>query len=423
MENSEPILILNIRGLVLANENISNPVKGPAMQSLPVLEDAWLLLSGGLIEDYGPMELLSEKIPDTSGLLKINARGRFVFPSFCDSHSHIVFAGSREQEFVDKIQGLSYGEIASKGGGILNSAKILQQVSEEELYLNALSRLNEVIGKGTGALEIKSGYGLSTEAELKILRVIKRLKDETPVRIKATFLGAHAVPEEFRSNPDSYADLVIDEMIPRVAAENLADYIDVFCDSGFFTIKQTDRILVAGIKFGLRPKLHANQLENSGGVQLGVKYNALSVDHLEKIDSDEIQCLLESTTIPVLLPGAAFFLRSSLPPARRMIDAGLPIALASDFNPGTSPSGNMKLVLSLACILMRMMPAEALHAATINGAYAMGIGDVLGSISRGKIANVFITKEIPSVDFFPYAFGSDLIDTIILNGKVISTNK
>jgi imidazolonepropionase len=421
MEKSPPILILNIKGLVLAAEHIVAPVKARAMQSLPLVEDAWLLLSGGLIVDYGPMTFLSEKIRSMEGLLQINARGKFVFPSFCDSHSHIVFAGSREAEFVDKIQGASYEDIARRGGGILNSAKKLREASEEDLYLSALSRLDEVISQGTGAIEIKSGYGLTTESEIKMLRVIRKLKNSTAIQIRSTFLGAHAIPEEYKSDPDKYIELVINEMIPCVAAENLADYVDVFCDTGFFSIKQTERILMAGINYGLKPKLHANQLANSGGVEVGVKYNAISVDHLENIGEEQIQCIFESETIATLLPAAAFFLGSSLPPVSRMIAAGLPIALASDFNPGSSPSGNMKLVLSLACILMKMLPAEAIHATTINGAYAMGLGDVLGSISRGKIANVFITKEIPSVEFFPYAFGSDLIDTIILSGRIIKS--
>jgi imidazolonepropionase len=423
MEILPPILILNIRGLLLATEQYKTPVKGKAMQSLPVMENAWLLLSNGVIEDYGSMTILDEKLNQKTGLIRLDADGKFVFPSFCDSHTHLVFAGSREREFVDKIKGATYEEIARRGGGILNSAKRVIKASEEELYLASLSRVNEVIGKGTGAIEIKSGYGLTTEAEIKMLRTIKRLKHECPIQIKSTFLGAHAIPEDYKADPDAYVELVINEMIPLVATENLADYIDVFCDTGFFTIQQTERILMAGMKYGLRAKLHSNQLTNSGGVQVGVKYNALSVDHLENIDDEEIQCLLESETIPALLPGAVFFLHSSLPPVRRMLAAGLPIAIASDFNPGSSPSGNMKLMLSFACILLNMLPAEAIHAATINGAFAMGLEDVAGTISRGKIGNVFITKEIPSLDFFPYAYGSDLIDTIILNGRIIKTNK
>jgi imidazolonepropionase len=423
MENNPSILIVNIKGLVLATENISFPVKGKALQELPVLKNSWLLLASGRIENYGSMNNLPNEITTRIDLLKIDAGGKFVFPSFCDSHSHIVYAGSREHEFVNKIRGASYEEIARKGGGILNSAQQLRKTSEEDLYQSALARVNEVIETGTGALEIKSGYGLTPEDELKMLRVIKRLKNDCPVQIKATFLGAHAVPEEYKSDPDEYVDIVINEMIPMVAAENLADYIDVFCDTGFFSTEQTERILMAGIKYGLKAKLHSNQIGNSGGVQVGVKYNALSVDHLENIEDDEIDCLLASDTMPTLLPGAAFFLRSSLPPARRMISAGLPIALASDFNPGSSPSGNMKLVLSLACILLKLLPAEAIFGATVNGAFAMGLEDIMGTISKGKIASLFITKAIPSLDFFPYAFGSDLIETVILNGKIMSIIK
>lgn len=419
MESCRPILILNIKGLVQASEHIPVLIKGRNMQSLPVLADSWLFLSNGYIKDYGAMSFLPDEISSIKDLIKIYAEGKYVFPSFCDSHSHIVFAGPREQEFVERIQGRSYEDIARNGGGILNSVAKLRQTSEEELFLTALVRVNEVTKTGTGAIEIKSGYGLSLKDELKMLRVIKRLKAECPVQIKATFLGAHAIPEEYFSKPGDYVELVINEMIPAIAAEELADYIDVFCDTGFFTTDHTERILMAGMKLGLKPKLHANQLNNSGGVQLGVKYKALSVDHLENIGADEIQCLLGSETIPVLLPGAAFFLRSALPPARQMIDAGLPVALASDYNPGSAPSGNMKIILSLACILLRMLPAEAIHAATINGAFAMGIEDIMGSISNGKLANLFITKEIPSLDFFPYAFGSDLIDIVILNGKII----
>jgi imidazolonepropionase len=423
MENNNPILILNIQGLVLATENISVPIKGKALQELPVLKNSWLLIADGHIENYGSMNDLPNEITTRKDLFKIDAGGKFVFPSFCDSHSHIVYAGSREHEFVDKIRGASYEEIARKGGGILNSAQRLRKTSEEDLYQSALARVSEVIQMGTGALEIKSGYGLTLEDELKMLRVIRRLRNDCPLQIKATFLGAHAIPEEFKSDPDDYVDIVINEMIPLVASENLADYIDVFCDTGFFSTEQTERILMAGIKYGLRAKLHSNQIGNSGGVQVGVKYNALSVDHLENIDDYEIECLLASDTMPTLLPGAAFFLHSSLPPARRMISAGLPIALASDFNPGSSPSGNMKLILSLACILLKLLPAEAIFGATINGAFAMGLEDVLGTISKGKIANLFITKEIPSFEFFPYAFGSDLIETVILNGKIIKKIK
>ena len=320
---------------------------------------------------------------------------------------------------MDKIRGLSYEEIAHRGGGILNSAKRLHEASEEELSEQALERLNEIIRYGTGAVEIKSGYGLTVEDELKMLRVIRKLKELSPVTIVPTFLGAHAVPMEYRGRQGDFVDLVIHEMIPQVAAEGLADFIDVFCDKGFFTVEETDRILLAGMKYGLRPKLHANELDYSGGIQVGVKYDALSVDHLEYTGDAEIDCLLNSSTMPTVLPGAAFFLNMIHAPVRKMIDAGLPVAMASDFNPGSSPSGNMQLILSMACITYRMLPAEAIHAVTINTAYAMGLSETHGSIARGKVANLFITKPIPSVEFMPYAYGSNKVETVILNGKVI----
>jgi imidazolonepropionase len=342
-----------------------------------------------------------------------------VFPSFCDSHTHLVYAGSREIEYVDKIRGLSYEEIAKRGGGILNSAKLLHNTSEENLYNQSLQRINEIIALGTGAVEIKSGYGLTVEDELKMLRVIKRLKDTTPITIKSTFLGAHAVPADYKGRQSEYVDLIINEMIPQVAAEELADYIDVFCDKGFFTVEETERMLMAGMKYGLRAKIHANELAYSGGIQAGVKYGALSVDHLEFTGDEEIKCLLNSDTMPTLLPGAAFFLGMEYPPARKMIDSGLPLAMASDFNPGSSPSGDMKFVMSLGCIIMRLVPEEAINAVTINSAYAMGISDTHGSIAKGKAANVFITKPIPSYEYLPYAYTTKLVDTVILNGKVV----
>lgn len=360
-----------------------------------------------------------DDMPDLKYSELIDASGKFVFPSYCDSHTHLVYAGSREIEYIDKIKGLSYEEIAKRGGGILNSAKLLRDTSEEELFDQSVNRVDEIIRMGTGAVEIKSGYGLTTESELKMLRVIKRLKNSVPVEIKATFLGAHAVPQEYKSNQEKYVDIVINEMIPAVAAEELADYIDVFCDKGFFTVEQTERILMAGIKYGLIPKIHANELDYSGGIQTGVKYDALSVDHLEFTGEDEIAALLNSNTMPTLLPGAAFFLGMIDPPVRKMIDAGLPVALASDFNPGSSPSGNMKLIMSLAIIKLRMLPEEAINASTINGAYAMGISETHGSIARGKVANMYITKEIPSYVYLPYAYGSDLIDTVILKGNIV----
>jgi len=337
-------------------------------------------------------------------------------PAFCDSHTHLVYAGSREAEYVDKIKGLSYEEIARRGGGILNSARRLQLASEQELFDSAWLRLEEIQSLGTGAVEIKSGYGLTTESELKMLRVIRRLREESPITIKATFLGAHAVPAEYKGRQSDYVDLVINEMIPVVAGEGLADFIDVFCDKGFFTPQDTERILMAGIKHGLKPKIHANELDFSGGVQVGVKYDALSVDHLERSGEEEIQALLQSDTMPALLPGAALFLGLPYPPARQMIEAGLPVTLASDFNPGSSPSGNMQLVMSLGAILLRMLPEEIINAVTINGAYAMGVDDQLGSISKGKKANLFITKPIPSYAFLPYAYGSNKVEKVILNG-------
>ena len=381
--------------------------------------NAYLLTEGSSISAFGKMESLDPSLYELEGLKVIDATGRMVFPSFCDSHTHLVYAGSREIEYVDKIRGLSYEEIAKRGGGILNSAKRLHDATEEELIEQALQRLNEIITYGTGAVEIKSGYGLNTEDELKMLRVIHRLKMLSPLTIKSTFLGAHAVPAEYKGKQDEYVELIINEMIPQVAAANLADYIDVFCDRGFFTPDDTERILMAGIKYGLRPKIHANELDYSGGIQVGVKYNALSVDHLEFTGDEEIAALLDSETMPVLLPGAAFFLNMVHAPARKMIEAGLPIALASDFNPGSSPSGNMQLILSMGSIMFRMTPQESLNACTLNGAYAMGISDQYGSITVGKKANFFISKPISTVEFMPYAYGSNKVETAVLNGEVV----
>jgi len=414
------ILILNIKKLVQVEKTPAKWVAGDDMSKLNSIDNAFLLIHNGVIKDFGTMD----KAPELSSLLGdvliYNAHDRMVFPSFCDSHTHIVYAGSREIEYTDKIKGLSYEEIAKRGGGILNSAKRLAQASEDELYEQALQRINEIIHKGTGAVEIKSGYGLNTKNELKMLRVIRRLKENTPITIKANFLGAHAVPAEYKGKQSDYVDLIINEMIPQVAAEDLADYIDVFCDKGFFTVEDTERILMAGIKYGLRPKIHANELDYSGGIQVGVKYGALSVDHLEFTGDDEIKALLNSDTMPTLLPGAAFFLGMIDPPVRKMIQAGLPVALASDYNPGSSPSGDMKFIMSLGCIKLRMLPEEVVNATTINGAYAMGISDTHGSICKGKVANVFITKPIPSVEFMPYAYTTDLVDVVILNGKIIN---
>jgi len=414
------LLIINIRELVQVEANVRPYVAGKQMGKLATLSDAYLLIEKGKISDFGRMKdlFMPEEI-NNRRLKVIDACNRMVFPSFCDSHTHLVYAGSREKEYVDKIRGLSYEEIARRGGGILNSAKRLHEASETELAAQALERLEEITWMGTGAVEIKSGYGLNATDELKMLRVIRQLKELSPLTIKSTFLGAHSIPLEYRNHQEDYVDLVINEMIPQVAAEDLADYIDVFCDKGFFTVQDTERILMAGIKYGLRPKIHANELDYSGGIQVGVKYGALSVDHLEFTGEDEINVLKGSETMPTVLPGAAFFLGMIQAPVRKMIDSGLPVALASDFNPGSSPSGNMQLILSMGCIQYRMTPEEAIHATTLNSAYAMGVQEELGSIAIGKKANVFITKQIPSIEYFPYAYGSNKVETVILNGKIL----
>lgn len=414
------ILIRNIKELAQVEYEPVPMRSGPEMATLHTVENAFLLIDKGKIADFGSMEdlFLPEEGVRRGRIKDIDATGRMVFPSFCDSHTHLVFSGSRELEYVDKIRGLSYAEIAKRGGGILNSAKQLHDTGETELIAQALERLEEICWLGTGAVEIKSGYGLSTADELKMLRVIRQLRDLSPLTIKSTFLGAHAVPLEYRGRQSEYVDLVINEMIPLVAAGELADFIDVFCDRGFFTTEETERMLIAGIKYGLRPKIHANELDFSGGIQLGVKYGALSVDHLECTGDSEIAALQGSGTMPTILPGAAFFLNMPLAPARKMIDAGLPVAMASDFNPGSSPSGNMQLVLSMACINYRLIPEEAINATTLNTAYAMDLSHELGTIAVGKVANVFITKPMSSVAFFPYAYGSNKVDTVILNGKI-----
>jgi len=410
------ILIKNIKGLLQVEDEPVKYKAGHSMSELRTISNAWINLNDGIIHSYGEM---SDYPGDKEGSEIIDADGRFVLPSYCDSHTHIVYAGSREIEYKDKIRGLSYEEIAQRGGGILNSSKLLQETSEDELYEQSMVRINEIISLGTGAVEIKSGYGLTTDSELKMLRVIKRIKENTPLSVKATFLGAHAVPAEYRSRQSKYVDLVINEMIPAVASENLADFIDVFCDKGFFTVKETERILKAGISYGMRPKIHANELAYSGGIQTGTRYDALSVDHLEFTGEDEIDALKNSETMPTLLPGASFFLGMDDPPARKMIDSGLPIALASDYNPGSSPAGDMKFIMSLACIKLRLLPEEALNAATINGAYAMGLSDTHGSICKGKVANIYITREIPTFEFLPYAYASKLVDRVILNGYIV----
>lgn len=385
---------------------------GEQMDRMETLSDAWLLVNGSRIEAFGPR---SEGIPENVDR-RIDAGGGMLFPSFCDSHTHLVYAGSREQEFLDKINGLSYEEIARRGGGILNSADRLHAASEDELYETAMERVREIAAMGTGCVEIKSGYGLSTEDELKMLRVIRRIRETVPLEVRATFLGAHAVARSYRGRQEEYVDLVCREMLPAVAREGLADFVDVFCDEGFFTVPQTERILREAAKFGLRPKIHANELAVSGGVQAGVRCGALSVDHLERSGAEEIEALKGTGTMPTLLPGAAFFLGMSNPPAREMIRSGLGVALASDYNPGSSPSGNMRMVASLASIRLRMTPREALCAATLNGAYAMGLSGEFGSVTEGKTANFFITKPMPSVEFFTYAYQTPLIEKVYLRG-------
>ncbi len=413
------IFLYNIKHLLQTENQPRIKVAGKKMSQIEGIENAWLFIEDGLIKAFGSMANLdrSTLLNGKVSIQEIDVSNRMVFPSFVDSHTHLVYPASREMEYIDKIKGLSYEEIAARGGGILNTARRMTTISEEELFTSAVDRLNEIMFFGTGAVEIKSGYGLSLEAELKMLRVIKQLKRYSPLTIKATFLGAHAVPMAYRDNQAAYVDIVVNEMIPQVAEEGLADFIDVFCDKGFFTVADTERILEAGLQFGLRAKIHANELDYSGGIQAGVKYGALSVDHLEFTGKEEIDILLKSDTMPTILPGAAFFLGMRYAPAREMIDAGLPIALASDFNPGSSPSGNMQLILSMASILYRMLPEEGLNATTINGAYAMGLSDVLGSIAIGKKANVFITKPIPSFEYMPYAYGSNKVERVILNGE------
>lgn len=412
-------LITNIKQLVQTEKTPRKWVAGKEMAQLETIDQAYLLVEDEKIAAFGPMEALNRaEIEKESGILKeIDATGRLVLPSFCDSHTHLVYAGSREIEYIDKIKGLSYEEIARRGGGILNSAQRIREATEQELYDSALLRLEEIAMYGTGAVEIKSGYGLDTEGELKMLRVIRRLKESTPLLIKSTFLGAHAIPAAYKQDQTGYVNLIINEMIPAVAAEDLADYIDVFCDKGFFTVEDTDRILNAGMKYGMRAKIHANELDYSGGVQVGVKYNAISVDHLEYVGEEEIGCLLQSETMPTVLPGAAFFLNMPYSPVRRMINAGLPVALASDYNPGSSPSGNMKFVMSLGCINYKMLPEEVIHATTLNSAYAMGVEEEAGSIAVGKWANFYITFPIPGIEYLPYAYGSHLIDAVFLKGE------
>lgn len=409
-------LVTNIKLLVNTLEE-NKLLRGKDLARLPCIENAYLIIEDGIITGTGSSNEIQHPASKFSHI--IDAEGQMVLPAWCDSHTHLVFAASREEEFVDKIKGLSYADIAAKGGGILNSARKLNAASENELFTKAWKRLEEVSKQGTGAIEIKSGYGLTVEGELKMLRVIKKLKEKSALPIKATFLGAHTYPLEYKDNHQGYIDLIMNEMLPVIAKEKLADYIDVFCETGFFSPEETEMICRAGMSYGLKPRIHANQLSLSGGTQTGVKLNALSVDHLETMDDDAITTLAQSNTIGTLLPTAAFFLRMPFQPARKLIDAGCAIALASDFNPGSSPSGNMNLVMAMSCIQMKMLPEEAINAATINGAYAMELEKEVGSISIGKKANLIFTKPVPSLAYLPYAFGSNLIDKVMINGEWI----
>lgn len=409
------LLVKNIKGLVGVHPKETIVLPGQSLANLPILENAWLLIENGLIKDFGTMDKLETQ---DSRLQTISADGRYVFPSWVDSHTHIVFAAPREEEFVMKIQGKSYEAIAAAGGGILNSARKLQQASENELFESSFLRLHDMIKQGTGAVEIKSGYGLTMESELKMLRVIRRLKENTPIPIKASFLAAHAYPAEFKNNHQGYIDLIINKMLPQIADEGLADYMDVFCETGFFSVEETDQLLTAATKYKLKPKIHANQLSVSGGVQIGVKHNAISVDHLEETDQNVIEHLQKSNTIATLLPSCSFYLNIPFANAKGLIDANIPVALASDYNPGSTPSGNMSFVVSLACIKLKMLPEQAINAATLNGAAALELSNEIGSIAIGKKANLFITKAMPSVAYLPYSFGQSQIETIILNGKI-----
>ncbi|MFE3868179.1 imidazolonepropionase [Flavobacterium sp. LS2P90] len=409
-------LIINIKELLQVRDSSILKVSGAEMAILPTIKNAYLVIQNGLISDFGSMDDLPNINPEKC----IDADGKMVLPSWCDSHTHIVYAGNREQEFVDRINGLTYEEIANRGGGILNSAKKLNEATEEEIYDQSKNRLEEVMRIGTGAVEIKSGYGLTVDGELKMLRVIQRLAQNYPITIKATFLGAHAFPLEYAANHKGYIDLIINEMLPEIAKNKLADYIDAFCETGYFTVEETEQIMEAGIKYGLKPKIHVNQFNSIGGIQAGIKYKAISVDHLEIMKPEDIESLKNTETMPVALPSCSYFLSIPYTPAREMIAAGLPLALATDYNPGSTPSGNMNFVVATACIKMKMTPEEAINAATLNGAYAMGISETHGSITIGKKANLIITKPIPSYYQLPYAFGSNLIDTVIIEGKIFA---
>lgn len=414
------LLFEHIGTLAGIHPSTAAPLRGEALSALPSINNAFLLLEDDKIAAFGPMEELYKQALNTN-IKRISAAGKTVLPSWCDSHTHIVFAGSREQEFVDRIRGLSYEEIAKRGGGILNSAEKLRAASEEELFESATNRLNDIIQQGTGAVEIKSGYGLSIESELKMLRVIKRLKASSPLSIKATFLGAHAIPNEFKGRKNDYLRMLIDELLPIIASEQLADYCDIFCENNYFDALDTKALLAAAAKLGIQGKVHAEQLSHSGGIRAGIEAGAVSVDHLEYISDEDIELLKNSSTIPTLLPGAQFFLNLPLPPARKMLNAALPVAIATDFNPGSAPSGNMAFNLSLACVLYKMTPEEAINAATINGAFAMGLGSSHGSITVGKKANILITRPIPGPAFIPYSFANNLVEQVILNGKIINT--
>ena len=408
-------LIINIKELLQVRENSVSKVSGAEMGSLPSIKNAYLVIKNNLIADFGAME----NLPKINSDKTIDATGKIVLPTWCDSHTHIVYAGNREQEFVDRINGLTYEEIANRGGGILNSAKKLNDSTEEEIYNQSKVRLEEIMQLGTGAVEIKSGYGLTVDGELKMLRVIQQLAQNYPITIKATFLGAHAFPLEYKANRQEYIDILINQMLPEIAKNKLADFIDVFCETGYFTVSETEQIMEAGIAFGLKPKIHVNQFNSIGGIQVGVKHKALSVDHLEIMNVEDIQALKNTETMPVALPSCSYFLSIPYTPARDMIAAGLPLALASDYNPGSTPSGNMNFVVATACIKMKMTPEEAINAATINGAYAMGISETHGSITIGKKANIILTKPIPSYYQLPYAFGSNLIDSVFIEGEVL----
>ncbi len=414
------LLLKNIKTLVQVRQADCLKVSGEQMKDLPCIDNAWLAIDNGEIADFGVMQEFPG-IDNWKDLEVIDCEGKLILPSYADSHTHIVYAGNREGEFVDRINGLTYEQIFERGGGILNSAKRLNEATEDELFEQAITRLHEVIGQGTGSIEIKSGYGLSVESELKMLRVIKRIKELNLLPVKSTFLGAHALPLNYKNDKAGYINLIINDMLPKIAAENLADYIDVFCEQNYFTSAETIMILEAGKKHGLIPKVHAEQLSNSGGIQAGIKCNAISVDHLEFCSDEDIEALKTSDTMPTVLPGAAFFLGLPLPPARKMIDAGLAIAFASDFNPGSSPSGNMNTMMSLGCVQYKLTPEEVINACTINAAYAMNLSHLVGSISIGKKANFFITKPISSYAFIPYSFGSNLIESVFLNGVKITS--